>query len=145
MERKSKIKEHVVPVEKLVIPIPEPKAAPKVVPKAVPVSPPVVQWRKNGPGSLRLRTGKIVKQNEVFWAKESDVSPAFRKCIVPVNPNAYIAEKEKPLDLEKATYTIAACESDKTRFNVVNHAGKIINEKPLSLEEAEDLVGALKK
>ncbi|MCK9525840.1 MAG: hypothetical protein M0R49_07915 [Limnochordia bacterium] len=140
MERKSKIKEQTAPVEKAVA------AAPKPEPKPKPeTGPPLIQWRKNGPGSLRLKTGKIVKQNEVFWAKESDVSPAFRKCIAPIDPNTYIAEKEKPLVVEKATYTIATSKADKGKFDVVNHAGKVINEKPLSLEEAEDLVGALKK
>lgn len=137
MERKSKKEDYTTSVKDVIVPVQESKAALD--------EPPVIQWRKNGPGSLRLKTGKIVKQNEIFWAKESDVSPAFRKCIVPVDPNTYIAEKEKPLVIEKATYTIATSKADKGKFDVVNHAGKVINEKPLSLEEAEDLVGALKK
>ena len=137
MERKSKKEDYTTSVKDAIVPVQESKAALD--------EPSVIQWRKNGPGSLRLKTGKIVKQNEVFWARESDISAAFRKCVSPVDANAYIAEKERPLELERATYTIEACSDDQTKFNVINYSGKIINEKPLSLEEAEDLVEALKK
>lgn len=137
MERKSKKEDYTTSVKDAIVPVQESKAALD--------EPPLIQWQKNGPGSLRLKTGKIIKQNEVFWARESDISVAFRKCVSPVDADAYIAEKERPLELERATYTIEACSDDQTRFNVVNHAGKVINEKPLSLEEAEDLVEALKK
>lgn len=119
---------------------------PEVHIPVTPIGPVEIEWRKIDGGSLRLRNGKIVKPNEVFKAFESDISPAFRSSVVPTDPKSYIAEQDKPIDLTKAVYTIEAADDDNnTHFNVVNAAGKILNEKLLTIEEAEDLVTALKK
>ena len=48
------------------------------------------KWRKDGRGSFRMASGKIIKPGQIFSAKESDIPSAFRNLVVQIN-----AEDEK--------------------------------------------------
>lgn len=43
-----------------------------------------VRWLKTGGGSLRLKTGKIIKPNEKFSACPEEIPEAFRDIVVPI-------------------------------------------------------------
>lgn len=143
MPRTIRRKEHVEPKEVLSIPTPEPSV--KTTKTVAEKSPGIPTWKKLGGGSFRLASGKIIKPNQVFQAYESEIPKAFRDCVKMVEGVAESASK--PIKKVKASvYKINSIgETEDSLFNVVGENGKSYNERPLSFEEAEDLVEALQK
>lgn len=44
------------------------------------------KWKKMGRGSFRMASGKIIKPNQVFTAKELEIPEAFRNLVIRINP-----------------------------------------------------------
>lgn len=40
------------------------------------------KWKKTGRGSFRMANGKIIKPNQVFFAKESEIPASFRNLVI---------------------------------------------------------------
>jgi hypothetical protein len=43
------------------------------------------KWRKTGRGSFRMANGKIIKPNQVFSAKESEIPEGFRNLVIRID------------------------------------------------------------
>lgn len=101
-----------------------------------------IRWRKTGGGSFRLgpeRNHKIIKQNQVFSAKPSEIPVGFRDTIKPVDK---LLEEEGTPVKSATHYKIKKVEDN--LYDVVNAAsGKPMNQKPFDLEKANSLLEAL--
>lgn len=100
-----------------------------------------IWWRKTGGGSHRMKkNGKlmIIKPGQKFKARPSEIPEAFRDIILPLEN----IPKEPPLKVDEPTYEIVHKGSG--WYNVVDGDGKIMNEKAMRPEEAEELVRNLK-
>lgn len=101
------------------------------------------KWKKIGGGSFLLNGNRWIKPGQEFMALESDIPEAFRDTIIPLEVET---KKEELTNLEEGIVTppIPPKFSLKRRgasrwYDVVNDAGKAINDKPLSKEDAEKL------
>lgn len=93
-----------------------------------------VRWRKTGGGSFRMKNGRIIKPNEVFYATVAEIPRGFRDVIVPIDA----LPEEAPI-ISATKYEL------RTRgvgwFDVVNTAtGKVENENALRKADAERLL-----
>lgn len=112
-----------------------------------------IQWRKIGGGSLRYIRNKIIKPNEVFIARPEEIPLAFRRQVValedvpetmvePVRPFT-VRKRKSSLDTKAEVYKVQQ-RSTNGWWDVVNSvSGKIINEKGLREEAAQQLVKEL--
>jgi len=102
-----------------------------------------LHWKKLGGGVLRLQ-GQIIKPNQEFWAYAEDIPKAFMDCVVCLDDSKLqelkLAER-KVAETPEVLYTIK--KAVKGLFDVVNDAGKAINEAPLNAEDAKALKLAL--
>jgi hypothetical protein len=140
MERKNPIKE----VEQA----PEVEQTPEVKEAPTPViSDGKIWWKKVGKGSLRWNH-KILKPNEKFLARPSEVPKAFRDVVVPLEE---LKEDDTVPIVEpvKSEYEVRPRGKSKSLFDVVYPAGKdeegetiwkTINEKPLPKAIAEKML-----
>ena len=65
---------------------------------------PVLWWRKVGGGSLRLRDpNRIIKPNQKFQAKESEIPSTFRNSIIPIGEHL---DPDPPLQVANPGYTV---------------------------------------
>lgn len=99
-----------------------------------------IWWRKLGGGTFRLnrgKRGKIIKPNEKFLARPSEIPEATRDLIKPLQE----LPEEPPIKAEKFIYTMKYAGGN--RWNIVNEQEKIFNEKLLTKEEAQNLMTKL--
>lgn len=97
-----------------------------------------IRFRKIGGGSLRL-FGRIIKPGEVFTASPSQIPPAFRDLIIPldeIRPVNPVPEKI----VEVPQYKLQLRGKSKTLWDVVGANGKVLNEKGLTKVVAEQLI-----
>lgn len=124
--------------------IKEEKSTPKV--KNVPdfVDPdPVIRWRKVGGGSLRLPK-RLIKPNEIFSARVSDIPKAFRDTVIPLEQLPDLPEPEYVPPV-KSVYKVVPRGKSKVYFDIVGPSGKALNEKMLTKAEAERLKADLER
>ena len=126
----------------------KPKAAEHAT-EATPVEETRLRWKKIGGGSLRITLGgkkKIIKPGEVFLAHESELPVAFMDSL-----QCLASETEKKINKEivakqnavPAIYELQEAEGTDDLWNVVNPEGKAINEKPLDIDAANELLNSL--
>jgi hypothetical protein len=96
-----------------------------------------IKWRKLGGGSFRMKSGKIIKPNQVFEASLDEIPAAFRDVIVPVDK----LPEELPLEVVGMNYTVVS--KGPGWYNVIDAQGKVVNEKSLRLPEAKALMESL--
>ena len=101
-----------------------------------------VLWRKVGGGSLRFK-GRIIKPNQTFPAKESEISAAFRDVVIRVG-NVTSTEPPPEIEAVESVYTVKPRGSHGW-WDVVDQNGKVLNEKALKKGIAEQFVKDLKK
>ncbi len=102
-----------------------------------------IRWRKTGGGALYLHR-KIIKPGQVFTARPSEISKAFRDTVIPLEEIPAEAPPP-PLEITKADYSVKPRGKSKSWFDVVDSKGKVVNEKALTKEIAEKLVQDLSK
>lgn len=97
----------------------------------------MARWKKTGGGSFRMASGKIIKPNQVFWAREEDIPQGFRDVIIPLTeiPQDDVGpvSKEYTLKHRGAGW-----------YDIEDGTGKVLNEKALRVKEAEAMLEALK-
>ena len=115
------------------------------------------QFIKKGKGMLRLKSGVVVKENEVFFAYPEDIPDAFRDTIVPTNPDETVKKTfkkhgivEDKIPVYKKVKTELTEEEVKAYtkegkdvpvlYNIVDKQNKVVNEEPLEKEEADLLL-----
>jgi hypothetical protein len=97
-----------------------------------------IRWKKIGGGSLWL-LGHIIKPGQVFYAKPSDISEAFRDQIVPVD--GIPAPNTPPVVGKVSTYKMQPKGKSPSLWEVVNvETGKAVNEKGVTKEKAEAIL-----
>lgn len=105
-------------------------------------------WKKIGGGTLRIGK-RIIKPNETFAAYPEEISPAFRNLVIPISGDASFAKatpKElTPEEVVKEEYTIQPRGGSKIWFDVVDASGKVLNEKALKKDMAEQLKADLER
>jgi len=148
MERKNK-KETKVQTPK-VKPIEKVKEVEKVlIPKVqetpVEVKPVPAKWQKIGGGAFHMNK-RIIKPNETFFAFEEDIPKAFRNLCIKLSdgiPKKVVPPTIAPVKSKGKIPTYSKQlieEGDEELYNIVNEKGKVINEAPLSKEDAEQLI-----
>lgn len=109
-----------------------------------------IRWRKTGGGFLYIKIGgstRMIKPNQIFDAKESEIPESFRDTIVPVDSSVKAKldkERESPkpkTPVTKLKYEIVTRAGG--YYNVVDQNGKKQNEKALRKEKAELLLESL--
>jgi hypothetical protein len=96
------------------------------------------RWQKIGGGSFRLANGKIIKPKQIFFATEAQIPKAFRFMVIPVDELPVTPEPKKV----ESKYSVV--KSSVGWYNVVDEAGKAINEKALRKTDADTLLESLK-
>ena len=98
-----------------------------------------IRWRKIS-GTLILRDKTVIKPGQTFMARPEDIPKVFRDTVVPVNPEELLdPEAVLPsVEPEPPSYIIKGIGPG--RYNVLDGQGKAVNEKPMSLADAERLV-----
>ena len=112
-----------------------------------------LKYRKLGGGSLRL-LGRIIKPGEIFYADPDDLPASFAdvlECLDGVQGRP-TKGKSKVADIGEvvvpdSVYTLQLNEAKSTEdeplYDIVNEAGKVINEQPLNKVQAEETIKAL--
>jgi hypothetical protein len=103
---------------------------------------PIVRWKKIGGGSLYLGT-RIIKEDEVFKARASEIPEGFKDVIILVDNTPQPAVNRPPLAGVSAVYTKKPNKKDDSLFDVVNDKGKVLNSKGLTEENADQLINDL--
>jgi len=97
-----------------------------------------IRWRKIS-GKLTLRDKTVIGPGQTFMARPEDIPKVFRDTIVPVNPDDLPNDPGfEPVEPVKPEYSISTIGPG--RYNVLDGQGKPVNEKPMTLADAERLV-----
>ena len=97
-----------------------------------------IKWRKIS-GTLILRDKTVIRPGQTFMARPEDIPKVFRDTIVPVNPDDLPDPAgPPPIEPEPPSYTIKTIGPG--RYNVLDGQGKPVNERPMTLADAERLV-----
>ena len=96
-----------------------------------------VKWRKVGGGTFRMGSGRIIKPNQVFSAKPSEVPAGARKFVVQLSK---VSDDEiaTPVNL---TYSLQV--KSPGWYDIVDGLGKVINEKAMRQEQAKAMLLSL--
>lgn len=101
-----------------------------------------IRWKKIGGGALRLKN-RIIKPGQIFSARVDEIPKAFLDTCIPLDEVPVVLEA--PLNVVTHAYKIELKGNSKFLYDVVDDNGKIINEKGLKKEVAEQLVKDLEK
>ena len=96
-------------------------------------------WQKIGGGSFFLGKNRIIKPNEKFYAKESEIPAGFRDVIIRLSGKAPATGKTAKAIPPKIVYTVSPVEDEEGLFNIVDALGKVMNETPLDEDSANEL------
>jgi len=102
-----------------------------------------IRWKKIGGGGFLFK-GHLIKPGQVFTAKVSEIPKGFRDICIPLDEIPAPAEIP-PIEVGNSSYTVQPRGDGKIWFDVVDRNGKVLNEKALRKEAAEqfakDLAG----
>ena len=101
----------------------------------------VIQWKQTGRGTLRLKSGVVIKPNEVFKALVSEIPIAFRDTVIPLDKLP--GEENAVLEVPTSVYLVREITPESGNYEVLDSRGKIISEGNLTKEDAENLVKQL--
>ena len=100
-----------------------------------------ILWKKIGGGSLSIQ-GRIIKPGQTFRARPDEISKGFMDTVIPMEPIPEGAKAPDPLKEvipgEAAKYTLKT--RGKGWYDIVDASGKVLNEKALKKEMAEQLL-----
>lgn len=104
-----------------------------------------IKWTRIGGGSSVLVINgkqKMLVQNRVVWALPEEVPEGVRDVVVPVHPEDLgDVEKTESINVAKLEYTVVPKKGG--YYDVVNSDGKVINEKSLRKDAAQELIDSL--
>jgi len=112
------------------------------------------KWKKIGGGSLRLGK-RIIKPGQVFYAKDEDIPDIFTNVLENIDnteKKPFVEPQKKLIDKTRKVHTTVyslklneeVSTEEKPMYDIVGEADKVINEEPLSKEDAEATIEALK-
>ena len=121
----------------------KPKATTKVTSKIVVPDPvqedPRIWYRKVGGGSLRFGN-RIVKPGEKIQLDPSEVKPAWKDLLIPLSEVPVKKEAPIKLDITKSAYSLKQRGEGGLWWDVVDSQGKVVNDKALRKEKAEEYI-----
>jgi hypothetical protein len=126
--------EEIVPIE-LKVELKEEKAKEPVV-EDTPKSE-VIRWKKIGNGSFILNN-RYIKPGQVFTATVEEIPTAFRDLIVPVDKLP-----DDPFKKPKKVVNYSLSQTEDGKWNIVDKLGKVFNDSPMELNEAEKVLNVL--
>ena len=94
-------------------------------------------WKKLGKGGLRWKN-RIIKPGQIFEAFKEELPAAFLDTLEEVEPEI---GKPKVPETKKMQFSKKQAEDD--LWNIVDANGRILNEVPMSEEEADELLKEL--
>lgn len=97
----------------------------------------MVRWRKTGGGTFRMGNGKIIKPNQVFWAKPEDIPEGFRDVIVPLTE----VPADTPVEFTETKYELQA--RSPGWYDIVDGQGKVLNESAMREDKAREMITSL--
>jgi hypothetical protein len=102
----------------------------------------LVKWRKIGKGFFRM-SNRIIKENQIFEAYPSEIPKAFRDSIIPLEKqsNNKVPNPVAPVPVLKTKYSPKHVSGG--WYDIVDDNGKVINEKKMRKEEAQELIKEL--
>lgn len=107
------------------------------------------QFVKKGKGMLRLKSGQVVKENEVFYALPEDIPDAFRDTVSLVSPEPKVqetfqktgvVEDKTPVYKKVRAARQAGDKKGEVFYNITDKQKKVVNEERLTEKEADDLL-----
>jgi hypothetical protein len=102
----------------------------------------LITWKKVGGGSLRLN-GRMIKPGQIFKARPEEIPVAFKDLIIPLEQ---VRLKDEPVIVAaKLVYELKPRGKSKSLFDVVDKNGKVLNEKALTKEVAQNLIDDLER
>lgn len=104
-----------------------------------------IQTYKNNGATFRLKSGKIVKPNEVFQCYEIEIPEKFFNHVNPIDATGNVIPKTLYVkkESEKPSYQFTAVERSPGWWDVVNESEKPINETALRKADADKLIQSL--
>jgi len=107
-----------------------------------------ISWRKIGGGSFRMtaldaagkRTQRIIKPNQVFMARPSEIPVTFLDVIKPLSEIPSVAAHEAPVT-NAASYAVVPHPGKPGKFDVINATTKkALNARPLDKSDATEVL-----
>ena len=121
----------------------KPKETTKATSKIVVPNPvqedPRIWYRKVGGGSLRFGN-RIVKPGEKIQLDPSEVKPAWKDLLIPLSEVPVKKEAPIKLDITKSAYSLKQRGEGGLWWDVVDSQGKVVNDKALRKEKAEEYI-----
>ena len=102
-----------------------------------PFTPKPIRWKKIGNGSFILNN-RYIKPGQTFMATVEEIPTAFRDLIVPVD-----ALPEDPFKKPKKVVNYSLSQTEDGKWNIVDKLGKVFNDSPMELNEAEKVLNVL--
>ena len=99
--------------------------------------PTVIRWKKVGNGSF-LFNNRYIKPGQVFTATVEEIPTAFRDVIVPVDKLP-----DDPFKKPKKVVNYSLSQTEDGKWNIVDKLGKVFNDSPMELNEAEKVLNVL--
>lgn len=99
--------------------------------------PTVIRWKKVGNGSF-LFNNRYIKPGQVFTATVEEIPTAFRDLIVPVDKLP-----DDPFKKPKKVVNYSLSQTEDGKWNIVDKLGKVFNDSPMELNEAEKVLNVL--
>jgi len=103
-----------------------------------------ILWRKTN-GTFRLPDRRLVKAGDTFWATLEEIPVPFRDTIVPANQEAVDRVQGTPpekIKVEKLLYTKSKRDNSQW-WDIFDPQGKVVNEKALREEQADEYLKSL--
>lgn len=102
-----------------------------------------LRWRKEGKGVFILPDRRKVNAGDTFFAYPYEIPLAFRDTIKPLD--LPIATVDDPVEYVKPEYSLKKRGNSASWFDIVDGNGKVINEKALKKQDAEDYIKKLEE
>ena len=94
-----------------------------------------IRWKKIGGGGFMFN-GRLIKPGQVFTARPDQLSKTFRDVCVPLDELPEPTPEPK-IPVTDAVYSVSPRGNSKIWYDVVDSKGKVINEKALKKDAAE--------
>ena len=137
VEEEEVVKEEEV-VEEVKPKEPEKPAAKVIIPDPVQEDP-RIWYKKVGGGSLRIGN-KIVKPGEKIQLDPAVIKPAWKDLLQPLQDVPVKKETPIVVDITKSVYSLKPRGENGLWWDVVDSQGKVVNDKALRKEKAEEYI-----
>lgn len=100
-------------------------------------------WKKKLTGGNFYIGNRIIKPNEIFRARLEEIPALFRDQLICLDVEQIATDQAAVEAVIENSKPVLELQEVEGGWNVVNATGKVINQNPLTLEDAETLKKAL--